>query len=253
MNTPFASAPPTIEDAEFEEVTPDTTQPTNQDDEAQAQVDVPAGPQGADLLATVYADIRMRMLDMAAPADLAAILGTTEATLAQWRKAGQGPKFFHIGKRVYYRMDDVAKFIDLYEPMFGGAKVEGQRGPGRKKGKGFEAPNGQPDSPGQPAIIPPGVPERVADGTVPAEDRVTGATAGILLTGIQPGEVISTSDPRLEQTLGDAIADGTITLGEGAAAAFQQYMQEETLPDIDAIEFDETDEEGEASTYETPA
>lgn len=246
MNTPFASSPPTIEDAEFEEVTTETTQTPDQD-EAQAQTEVPPGSQGTDLLASIYADIRMRMLDMAAPSDLAAILGTTEATLAQWRKAGQGPKFFHIGKRVYYRMLDVAKFIDLYEPMFGGAKVEGQRGPGRKKGKGVEAPTGEP------AIIPPGVPERVADGTVPAEDPVTGATAGILLTGIQPGEVIHNTDPRLEQTLGDAIADGTITLGEGAAVAFQQYMQEETLPDIDAIEFEDQPEEDEASTYETPA
>lgn len=43
----------------------------------------------------------------------AAILGTAEITLAQWRARGAGPRFFRVGGRsVRYRLRDVFAFRD---------------------------------------------------------------------------------------------------------------------------------------------
>lgn len=55
-------------------------------------------------------------LDTASPAEVAPVLGTTEAGLAQMRYRGTGPKFVKVGAghrgRVLYRWSDVRAFLD---------------------------------------------------------------------------------------------------------------------------------------------
>jgi hypothetical protein len=52
-------------------------------------------------------------MDAASPAQVAPVLGTTEAGLAQWRYRGTGPKFVKVGpKKVLYRWADVRAFLD---------------------------------------------------------------------------------------------------------------------------------------------
>jgi hypothetical protein len=60
----------------------------------------------ADLMA-VPADI-----DTASPTQVAAVLGTTEAGLAQMRYRGTGPRFIKRGRRVLYRWNDVRSFLN---------------------------------------------------------------------------------------------------------------------------------------------
>jgi len=43
---------------------------------------------------------------------LARILGFSLATLSSWRKANKGPKHLIIGKRVFYRVADIAAWIE---------------------------------------------------------------------------------------------------------------------------------------------
>lgn len=51
-------------------------------------------------------------LDTAAATQVAAVLGTTEAGLAQMRYRGTGPRFIKRGRRVLYRWSDVRAFLD---------------------------------------------------------------------------------------------------------------------------------------------
>jgi len=51
--------------------------------------------------------------DTALPKDVAAVLHTTEAGLAQMRYRGTGPKFVKVGPRkVIYRWSDVHAYLD---------------------------------------------------------------------------------------------------------------------------------------------
>lgn len=51
-------------------------------------------------------------IDTALPKQVAPVLGTTEAGLAQMRYRGTGPKFIKAGKKVLYRWSDVRAYLD---------------------------------------------------------------------------------------------------------------------------------------------
>jgi hypothetical protein len=51
-------------------------------------------------------------IDTATPAQVAPVLDTTLAGLAQMRYRGTGPKFVKRGKRVLYRWSDVRAYLD---------------------------------------------------------------------------------------------------------------------------------------------
>jgi excisionase family DNA binding protein len=47
-----------------------------------------------------------------APPTTSEYLGVPEATLAQWRYQGKGPRFFKVGKHVRYRKSDVDAWLE---------------------------------------------------------------------------------------------------------------------------------------------
>lgn len=47
------------------------------------------------------------------PDELAAILGVTRKTLAEWRRLKKGPDFVRIEKNILYRLKDVEAWMDL--------------------------------------------------------------------------------------------------------------------------------------------
>jgi hypothetical protein len=51
-------------------------------------------------------------IDTATPAQVAPVLDTTEAGLAQMRYRGTGPRFVKVGKKVLYRWSDVRAYLD---------------------------------------------------------------------------------------------------------------------------------------------
>jgi hypothetical protein len=51
-------------------------------------------------------------IDTATPAQVASVLDTTEAGLAQMRYRGTGPRFVKRGRRVLYRWSDVRDYLD---------------------------------------------------------------------------------------------------------------------------------------------
>lgn len=52
-------------------------------------------------------------IDTASPSEVAAVLHTTEAGLAQMRYRGTGPKFCRVGSRkVVYRWSDVLAYLE---------------------------------------------------------------------------------------------------------------------------------------------
>jgi hypothetical protein len=51
-------------------------------------------------------------IDTALPSEVAPVLGTTEAGLAQQRYRGRGPKFVKVGRKVLYRWSDVRAYLD---------------------------------------------------------------------------------------------------------------------------------------------
>lgn len=51
-------------------------------------------------------------IDTAFPSEVAPILGTTEAGLAQMRYRGTGPKFCKVGRKVLYRWSDVRDYLE---------------------------------------------------------------------------------------------------------------------------------------------
>ncbi len=53
-------------------------------------------------------------LDSDHPADrVAAYLGSSTGTLANWRNIGGGPRFRKLGGKIYYRKADVMAWIEL--------------------------------------------------------------------------------------------------------------------------------------------
>jgi hypothetical protein len=50
--------------------------------------------------------------DTLVPAQVAEVLHTTEASLAQMRFRGKGPRFIKVGSRVLYRRSDIRAFLD---------------------------------------------------------------------------------------------------------------------------------------------
>lgn len=51
-------------------------------------------------------------MDTALPAQVAPLLNTTVAGLAQMRYRGTGPKFTKVGKKVLYRWCEVRKYLE---------------------------------------------------------------------------------------------------------------------------------------------
>jgi hypothetical protein len=51
-------------------------------------------------------------IDTATPAQVAPVLDTSLAGLAQMRYRGTGPKFVKRGKRVLYRWSDIRAYLD---------------------------------------------------------------------------------------------------------------------------------------------
>jgi predicted DNA-binding transcriptional regulator AlpA len=47
------------------------------------------------------------------PADLAALIGIDERTLAAWRSAHRGPDFVRLGRAIFYRRADVLAWVEL--------------------------------------------------------------------------------------------------------------------------------------------
>lgn len=52
------------------------------------------------------------MTPLLTAADMAAFLGVTEATLADWRYRHRGPAFVKVGRLVRYRPDDLDAWLD---------------------------------------------------------------------------------------------------------------------------------------------
>jgi excisionase family DNA binding protein len=44
------------------------------------------------------------------PRQAAELLGMAQVTLEQWRRRGDGPRFWRVGRRVRYRLADVLAF-----------------------------------------------------------------------------------------------------------------------------------------------
>ncbi len=47
------------------------------------------------------------------PSEAAALLGLKDRTLDQWRAENRGPDFIRAGGRVFYRMRDIADWLEL--------------------------------------------------------------------------------------------------------------------------------------------
>ncbi|MDT5372176.1 MAG: hypothetical protein QOC62_6607 [Mycobacterium sp.] len=50
-------------------------------------------------------------IDTAPPGQVAPVLNTTEAGLAQMRYRGTGPRFVKVGRKVVYRWSDVRDYL----------------------------------------------------------------------------------------------------------------------------------------------
>lgn len=50
--------------------------------------------------------------DLLSQKELSERIGTKESTLAQWRYLGRGPKFVRLGRKIFYRQQDIDAYID---------------------------------------------------------------------------------------------------------------------------------------------
>ena len=46
-------------------------------------------------------------MDLLTSQEAARVLGVQETTLRQWRRRGQGPRWFKVGVAVMYRIEDI--------------------------------------------------------------------------------------------------------------------------------------------------
>jgi predicted DNA-binding transcriptional regulator AlpA len=53
------------------------------------------------------------VFQLLSPADLAALIGIDERTLAVWRSAHRGPDFVRLGRAIFYRRADVLAWVEL--------------------------------------------------------------------------------------------------------------------------------------------
>jgi hypothetical protein len=53
------------------------------------------------------------VFQLLSPADLSALIGVDERTLAVWRVGRRGPDFVKLGRAVFYRRADVNAWIEL--------------------------------------------------------------------------------------------------------------------------------------------
>lgn len=64
---------------------------------------------------------------MVSPNEAARIFSVSPGTLGNWRSAKRGPKFFKIGAKVLYRVDDLETFFTS-TPVLTVDSLEGQHG-----------------------------------------------------------------------------------------------------------------------------
>lgn len=53
----------------------------------------------------------MRTLDLLDETEAAGLLGVSRTTLARMRRAGTGPSFLRLGRKVRYRSEDVVAWV----------------------------------------------------------------------------------------------------------------------------------------------
>jgi len=49
---------------------------------------------------------------LGSPAEVAEYLGVPEPTLRQWRRVGDGPRYFSIRRHIRYRWQDVEEWLE---------------------------------------------------------------------------------------------------------------------------------------------
>jgi predicted DNA-binding transcriptional regulator AlpA len=68
---------------------------------------------GAEGAVESSARILRRDFELLTPEDLAALIGVDTRTLAEWRAQKRGPDVTKLGRAVFYRHEDVRRWIDL--------------------------------------------------------------------------------------------------------------------------------------------
>lgn len=66
---------------------------------------------GLEMMVTHEVTQLLEELDLIPDALFAKTIGVTQQTLAGWRCSGQGPEFVKLGRGVFYRREDVRKWI----------------------------------------------------------------------------------------------------------------------------------------------
>jgi hypothetical protein len=70
-------------------------------------------PQSTNRERTALAERLKQYFDLLSPADLAALRGVDERTLAVERSQGCGPDYVKLGRAVYYRGADIKNWIEM--------------------------------------------------------------------------------------------------------------------------------------------
>lgn len=58
--------------------------------------------------------------DLLSGADVANLLGMSPLTLVQWRYEGRGPAYVKVGRRCFYRREDIGKWLGQHRHEPGG-------------------------------------------------------------------------------------------------------------------------------------
>jgi hypothetical protein len=61
----------------------------------------------------VRAETLRDRFELLSPADLSALIGVDERTLAVWRAQRRGPDFVKLGRNVFYRRADIVAWVEL--------------------------------------------------------------------------------------------------------------------------------------------
>ena len=65
---------------------------------------------------------------MVSPNEAALIFSVSPGTLGNWRSAKRGPKFFKVGHKVLYQLDDLENFFTSTPVLTTDSLPEGQHG-----------------------------------------------------------------------------------------------------------------------------
>lgn len=53
------------------------------------------------------------LLELMTTAETARYLRVGERTLKRWRREGTGPGYVHYGRRVFYKLEDINRWVEL--------------------------------------------------------------------------------------------------------------------------------------------